>query len=143
MNNILKTTTAGAFFLAVFSTAAVAEVSSLRGANALDAGAEMFEAKKSVTMEGGIERNWELQPPSVPHSIEKDRVNLQENTCMKCHSAANFEKEKAPKAGDSHFEDRDGNTLEKVSSRRYFCNQCHTLQADAPPLVENIFQGAM
>ncbi|MEA3291474.1 MAG: nitrate reductase cytochrome c-type subunit [Pseudomonadota bacterium] len=143
MNKILKTTTAGAFFLAVLSTAAIAEVSSLRGTNTLDAGAQQFEAKKAVTVDGGIDRNWELQPPSIPHDIEKDRINLQENTCMRCHSAANYEQEKSPKVGDSHFKDRDGNTLEKLSTRRYFCSQCHTLQMDASPLVENTFQGAM
>ena len=90
-------------------------------------------------MEGGFDRSWELQPPSIPHSIEKDRISLQENTCMTCHSKENFEKEKAPEIAESHYVARDGSTLDKPSSRRYFCNQCHTPQADLAPLVENTF----
>ena len=27
-----------------------------------------------------------------------------------------------------------------ISSRRYFCNQCHVVQTDAPLLVGNTFQ---
>jgi len=115
------------------------DVASLRGANNLDVEAQMFEAKKRMQVQGGIKRAWDLQPPSIPHDIAKDRVSLQENTCMKCHSKENHEKEKAPEIGETHYKDRDGNTLKKLSSRRYFCRQCHAPQADAPALVENTF----
>ena len=36
--------------------------------------------------------------------------------------------------------DRDGNFLAEVSPRRYFCEQCHVVQFDARPLVENRFE---
>ncbi len=141
MKKVLIQTLAGVLFLGTLSTGAVADVTSLRGENSLDSDAMSFDQKKQIKQEGGFDRSWELQPPSIPHDIEKDRISLRGNTCMKCHSAANYEKEKAPKAGDSHFVDRDGNELKKVSPRRWFCNQCHTPQVDASPLVENTFKG--
>lgn len=143
MNKLIMTTAVGAVFLSTLSGAALAEVYSLRGDNPLDAPAKAVESKRLLKVEGGFERSWKLQPPPIPHGIEKDRITLQENTCLRCHSKENHEKEKAPMVGESHFKDRDGNVLEKVSARRYFCNQCHAPQVDAPPLVENIFQGAM
>lgn len=138
MKKVLLTTLVG---IALFTQgiATQAEVASLRGANNLDAPAETFEKKKQKKMDGGFERAWELQPPSIPHSIEKDRITLKENTCMKCHSKANFEQENAPEIAESHYIARDGSESEKPSPRRHFCKQCHTEQADAQPLVENDF----
>jgi cytochrome c-type protein NapB len=121
---------------------ASADVASLRGDQDLQSDAKAFAKKKQKTQKGGFERSYKLQPPMIPHGIEKDKITLKTNTCMKCHSAANYKKEKAPKAGDSHYVTRDGKTLDKVSSRRYFCDQCHAPQEDAAPLVENIFVGA-
>ena len=141
MNRVLIQTLAGVFFLTTLSTGATAEVTSLRGVNSLDAAAKSFDRKKPMKQEGGFDRGWKLQPPSIPHAIEKDRISLRENTCLKCHSAENHEKENAPKAGDSHFVDREKNELKKVSSRRWFCDQCHTPQLDTSPLVENTFKG--
>ena len=115
------------------------DVASLRGFHELDKEAKPVEKKKQFKISGGIERNWALQPPSIPHSIEKDRITLNGNTCMKCHSKANHEKEKAPQTPESHYKTRDGKTLEKLSTRRWFCVQCHTPQADVKPLVDNMF----
>ncbi len=141
MTRVFIQTLAGVFFLASVSAVATAEVTSLRGANSLDAAAKSFDQKKEVKQEGGFDRGWELQPPSIPHAIEKDRITLHENTCLKCHSAENYEKENAPKAGDSHFLNREKKELQKVSSRRWFCDQCHTLQLDTKPLVDNTYEG--
>ena len=139
MKKLMIATLAGSLMMALVSIAFAGSVQSLRGENALDANAEMFDKKKQEKAEGGFERSWELQPPTIPHNIDKDRISLRENTCMKCHSRENAEKEKAPPVGDSHFLTRDGEELKKVSSRRWFCNQCHVLQLDASPLVENTF----
>jgi len=116
------------------------DVASLRGKNALDKEAKAIEKKKQIKTRDGIERNWELQPPSIPHDISKERITLKGNSCMKCHSKANHEKEKAPAVSETHFITRDMKVLDKLSSRRYFCNQCHTPQADVDPLVENSFE---
>ncbi|PLX44270.1 MAG: nitrate reductase [Hyphomicrobiales bacterium] len=118
-----------------------AGVASLRGDLANDQASQMFDKKRVVTKEGGFKRSWELQPPSIPHKADKERINLSENTCLRCHSEEAYKKEKAPKIGDSHFLDAMGKKQTKVSARRYFCVQCHTTQVNAKPLVENVFAG--
>lgn len=123
------------------STVLLAEVQSLRG-DELNTSAKKPANLKLVNVKGGIERSYKLQPPMVPHEVDKYEINLKNNGCMTCHSEATYEKEKAPKVGDSHYEDRDGKVLKTVSSRRYFCNQCHAPQMGADPLVQNNFQGA-
>lgn len=89
-----------------------------------------------------ITRTFSTQPPIVPHAVEKfDEINLEGNQCLDCHGAANYQKAKAPKIGDSHFVDRDGNKHEDATNGRYNCTQCHVPQVDAPPLVDNVFKG--
>ncbi len=124
----------------VFSSAALS-VQSLRGDSALDSDSNKIVKHKVNTVEGGIKRNFKLQPPMIPHTIDKYQITLKNNGCMKCHSEKAYKKEKAPKVGDSHYVDRDGKTLKQVSSRRYFCNQCHAPQTKDNPLVENTFEG--
>ena len=117
-----------------------AEVLTLRGANPLDAAAKPFDRRKQTVIDGKFERSWKLQPPSIPHSIEKDEVTLQVNTCLRCHSAENYKKEKATKVGDSHFINAEGIKSEKLDLRRYNCNLCHTPQLSVDPLIENTFE---
>ncbi len=136
---ILTTMLGAALFSTCVLSAQAAEIASLRGESSLDAPANAIEKTEQKKVEGGFDRAWDLQPPSIPHDIEKDRITLTENTCMKCHSKDNFEKENAPEIGESHYIARDGSELDKPSSRRHFCNQCHTPQADIAPLVGNSF----
>jgi len=131
-----------ALSVALFTTAAVSgSVSSLRGDQDINAMSKEPGKTKVVTVKGGIKRNFEKQPPMVPHKVDKYKIDLRNNGCMKCHSEKTYEKEKAPKIGDSHYVTRDGKTQDTLSSRRYFCNQCHAPQMDAEPLVQNTFQG--
>ncbi len=131
-----------AFTAAVFTTAAMAgNLEGLRG-HGIDAMSKKPEKTKVVVVEGGIKRSFEKQPPMVPHAVEKYKIDLRNNGCMKCHSEKTYEKEKAPKVGDSHYVNRDGKTLDSLSSRRYFCNQCHVPQMNAQPLVQNLYQGS-
>ncbi len=90
-----------------------------------------------------IARTFSTQPPVIPHDIEKfGDINLEENSCMDCHSAATYQQKKAPKIGDSHFiNPATGEKLAEGSAARYNCVQCHVPQVDAPPLVENTFVG--
>ncbi len=115
------------------------DITSLRGSNELDKGALEIEKKKQMKKQGGFDRAWKLQPPTIPHDIDKDEISLKGNTCMKCHSKQNFEKEKAPEIAESHYINRNGKVLEKPSTRRWFCNQCHVPQVEAKPLVDNTF----
>lgn len=117
-----------------------ADVSSLRGGNDLANAAEKTKKGKLQKVSGGIARTWAEQPPMVPHEVDKYEVSLKQNGCLKCHSAATYEKEKSPKVGDSHFLTREDKALEKVSNRRWFCNQCHAPQMGLDPLVSNTFE---
>jgi nitrate reductase (cytochrome), electron transfer subunit len=127
--------------MALFMATAAMAVDSLRGADLEKMSAQ--PAKMKVTsVKGGIKRSYKQQPPMVPHKVEKYKINLKNNGCMKCHSEKTYKKEKSPKVGDSHYVSRDGKTLKTISSRRYFCNQCHAPQMGADPLVQNNFQGS-
>jgi len=97
---------------------------------------------KVMNVEGGIERSYKQQPPMVPHAVDTYTIDLKNNGCLKCHSEATYEKEKAPKIGDSHYVGRDGKVHKTLSSRRYFCTQCHVAQENVEPLVTNKFVGA-
>ena len=119
---------------------ALADVASLRGNNPLNSDAEQFDRRKPVTSEGGFERSWKQQPPSVPHKIDKDEITLQVNTCLRCHDAENHKKEKAPMLADSHFLVSNGTATDKLDMRRYFCTQCHASQLNVEPLIENTFE---
>ena len=141
MKKTIVTLTA-ALVVLIFSGAATAgAVDSLRGGEPLTDNLKEPAKKQTLVVKGGIERSYKQQPPVIPHKTEKDEINLKVNTCMNCHSEKTFEAKKAPKVGDSHFVDRDGNVLKTISSRRYFCEQCHAPQVNADPLVENTFEG--
>jgi len=80
------------------------------------------------------------QPPTIPHAIDGYQVDKNSNRCLLCHSRANAETFQAPMVSVTHFLSRDGQVLGSISARRYFCTQCHVVQTDAKPLVENRFQ---
>ena len=140
MKKILVMAVAATLISAGAGLVAQAEVISLRGENPLDANAEQFDRRKQSTTDGGFEKSWKQQPPAIPHKIDKDQITLQVNTCLRCHGADTFEKEKAPKVGDSHFVAADGTTTDTLDMRRYFCSQCHTPQLNVAPLIENTFE---
>ncbi len=140
MNKRILTALAGAVLVLLASPVPAAEaVQSLRGDLSLQADNPTVEIKQQRTAAGGFDRGWQQQPPLIPHNVDNDRISVRENTCLRCHSEKNFEAQKAPKVGDSHFLNRDGERLETISTRRWFCTQCHVPQADAAPLVENTF----
>jgi cytochrome c-type protein NapB len=126
----------------LFAGGAFSGVTSLRGDRDLTADADENPMRKQVITEGGVERSYKIQPPVIPHKIDKETINLKTNTCMKCHSEKTYEQKKAPKVGDSHYVARDGKVLETISTRRYFCNQCHAPELNAEPIVTNRFEGA-
>ncbi len=117
----------------------------LRGPD-VSAVAQAPDAKKYLGGKPGgqekMARTFKEQPPLIPHAVENfDEITLEENQCLTCHSATNYQKKKAPKIGDSHFRDREGKVLPDVAAARHNCVQCHVPQVDAPPLVDNEFKG--
>lgn len=90
--------------------------------------------------EGREARNYRQQPPIVPHSLDQYQIDLRTNQCLTCHDWTNAGERGAPTLSMSHYLDRDGTQLDTVAGTRWFCNQCHVPQADAPALVGNTFQ---
>lgn len=84
-------------------------------------------------------RAYPMQPPTIPHKIDNYQVDLNANRCMSCHSRQRVGDTQAPMISVTHYMDRDGNFLAELSPRRYFCNQCHVPQTEAPLAVENRF----
>jgi cytochrome c-type protein NapB len=83
---------------------------------------------------------FEEQPPLIPHKVERYVVNLSVNECMDCHSRENAAAKDATEVSESHYQARDGDKLDNLAARRYFCAQCHVPQLDTDPLIENVFQ---
>lgn len=80
-----------------------------------------------------------FQPPLIPHKIRGYELSTNANKCLSCHSFKNSVESGATKISVTHYATRDGAVLSDVSPRRYFCLQCHVVQTDTRPLVENIF----
>ncbi|TKZ22543.1 nitrate reductase cytochrome c-type subunit [Shimia litoralis] len=87
-------------------------------------------------------RNYRQQPPLVPHSIDQYQIDLKANRCLSCHDWTTAGERNAPTLSMTHYMDRSGNQLDRVAGTRWFCNQCHVPQADAPALVDNTFKGS-
>jgi len=87
-----------------------------------------------------IAREWPMQPPLIPHTIKGYHITRNFNRCLDCHSRARSEASGATPVGDSHYLNREGRLMANISTRRYFCVQCHVPQVDAKPLVENTFR---
>ncbi|HDK38181.1 MAG TPA: nitrate reductase cytochrome c-type subunit; periplasmic nitrate reductase electron transfer subunit [Thiolapillus brandeum] len=115
-------------------------LNSLRGSVDIDETSEMIPNRRSMAVDGGIEVNYEDQPPLIPHSIDKTRITLHENSCLGCHGKENQKITNAVEPPKSHYRTRKGEKLRKISTGRYFCTQCHVPQAYTEPLVENTFQ---
>ncbi|MDA5093814.1 nitrate reductase cytochrome c-type subunit [Aliiroseovarius sp. KMU-50] len=116
-----------------------ASVQSLRGA-AVDehiAVEDVFHQDKDR-----FTRNYRQQPPLIPHSIDQYQIDLKANRCLSCHDWTQAGERNAPTLSMTHYQDREGNQLDVVAGTRWFCNQCHVPQADAPALVENTFEAS-
>ncbi|XOF33890.1 MAG: nitrate reductase cytochrome c-type subunit [Candidatus Electrothrix sp. YB6] len=120
-----------------FSLAAGEEVKSLRGDTALPADSNPAVEMDWKPADAAVARTFVHQPPVIPHSIEGFSITTANNNCLGCHGV---EGSGAPRPFKSHYLDRDGQAAETISSRWYFCTQCHVGQVKAKPLVENTFQ---
>jgi cytochrome c-type protein NapB len=85
-------------------------------------------------------RNYGTQPPIIPHRIDGYQVDKNFNKCLDCHARGKTEFSQAVPVSETHYIDRSGKVLEQISTRRYFCNQCHVAQDAVAPLVDNHFQ---
>src|SRR5262245_53449315 len=86
-------------------------------------------------------RNYDMQPPTIPHRIDGYQVDKNFNKCLDCHARGKTDFSQAVPVSKTHYFDRSGRVLEQISTRRYFCNQCHVPQDAVVPLVGNSFEG--
>ena len=130
---------AGAVSAELNNPGGIGGVQSLRGATELEQ-TRPAEALKKYPREQVLTSEYVYQPPLVPHNIRGYEVSLNANKCLSCHSWKNAKEMGATKISVTHYVNREEAVLADVSPRRYFCLQCHVPQANAKPLVENIFR---
>lgn len=85
-------------------------------------------------------RNYAMQPPVIPHRVDGYQVDKDFNKCLDCHARSKTAVSQAVPVSITHYMDRDGRVLGQISTRRYFCQQCHVPQNVDSPLVRNNFQ---
>jgi cytochrome c-type protein NapB len=95
----------------------------------------------AINDDNRLVRNYSLQPPVIPHRVDGYQVDRNFNKCLDCHARAKTELSQAVPVSKTHYIDRDGKVLDHVSTRRYFCQQCHVAQEPVKPLVGNGFRG--
>ena len=88
-----------------------------------------------------VPRNYDMQPPIIPHRVDGYQVDKNFNKCLDCHAREKTAVSLAVPVSATHYIDRNGKVLDHISTRRYFCQQCHVAQEGAPPLVGNSFLG--
>lgn len=126
--------------IAISAGSVADEVESLRGATEIDEISAEPERTRWNNEKEPFARDYVQQPPLVPHTIDKHKINLNENKCLTCHSWEDYLDAGATKISQTHFANRDGIVLANVTGERYFCKQCHVAQKNAEPLVENVFE---
>lgn len=134
-----------ALFIASCASTPVEKPQGLRTSGVADqdaAPANLQYVGKTPGEQERIARTFEEQPPLVPHKVDGMKLDFKTNKCLECHDRPFYKEEGAPKIGDSHYKDRNGKPLDKISMARYNCNQCHVPQVNAPPLVANVFKSA-
>ncbi|NDR58393.1 nitrate reductase cytochrome c-type subunit [Aliiruegeria sabulilitoris] len=111
-------------------------LSSLRGAG-IDEPVVLDQVFQQDTQR--FNREYRQQPPLIPHSVEQYQMDLKVNQCLGCHDWSNAGDRGAPTLSMTHYLDRDGVEMDHVAGTRWFCNQCHVPQVNAPALVDNAF----
>jgi len=116
-------------------------VQSLRGGDSVTETPPANDIKRQNTA-GRFIKAYRQQPPMIPHRMDKYQINLKVNQCLRCHDWPYNVEEGAPKVSETHYTNRDGVALDKVTKSRWFCTQCHVPQVQARPLVNNDFKSS-
>lgn len=95
----------------------------------------------SVNDDRRMPRNYDMQPPVVPHRVDGYQIDKNFNKCLDCHARDKTEFSGAVPVSKTHYVDRNGKVLDRISTRRYFCQQCHVSQEPVSPITGNRFQG--
>ena len=131
-----------AALLALAAAAAWAQplVDSMRGATPILEATQPPRLSNSVNDDNRMPRNYAQQPPVIPHRVDGYQIDKNFNKCLDCHARGKTEVSLAVPVSSTHYVNREGKVLAQVSTRRYFCMQCHVAQEPARPLVGNSFR---
>jgi len=115
-------------------------VDAMRGPTPILEATKPPRLSNAVNDDNRMPRNFALQPPVIPHRVDGYQIDKNFNKCLDCHARAKTEFSLAVPVSSTHYINREGKVLAQVSTRRYFCMQCHVAQEPAKPLVGNSFQ---
>ena len=132
---------AAALLAAVVAAPAEPFVDALRGAAPIMATTAPPRLGNAINDDQRLKRNYGQQPPVIPHRIDGYQVDKNFNKCLDCHAREKTAFSDAIPVSDTHYIDRNGKVLNRISTRRYFCKQCHVAQEPVAPLVGNGFRG--
>jgi nitrate reductase (cytochrome), electron transfer subunit len=132
-----------AALLALAAALAWAEplVDAMRGATPILEATQPPRLSNWVNDDNRMPRNFAQQPPVIPHRVDGYQIDKNFNKCLDCHARGKTELSNAVPVSATHYKNRDGKMLDHVSTRRYFCQQCHVAQDPVRPLVGNSFRG--
>ena len=116
-------------------------VDAMRGATPITSTTEPPRLGNAVNDDNRLKRNYGAQPPVIPHRIDGYQVDKNFNKCLDCHAREKTAFSQAIPVSATHYLDRSGKVLDRISTRRYFCQQCHVSQENVSPLVGNGFRG--
>jgi cytochrome c-type protein NapB len=119
---------------------APALVDPLRGMVAIPDSTKPPRLSNNINDDQRLKRNYDKQPPVIPHRVDGYQVDKNFNKCLDCHARAKTEISQAIPVSATHYMDRGGRVLGQVSTRRYFCMQCHVPQDAVRMPVGNSFQ---
>jgi cytochrome c-type protein NapB len=129
------------FAAAAWAQAPARHVDAMRGPVAVPEPTKPPRMTNWVNDDARLPRNFAMQPPVIPHRVDGYQVDRNFNKCLDCHSRSKTLFSGAVPVSATHYVDRDGKVLDQVSTRRYFCLQCHVAQEPMKPLVGNSFKG--
>jgi len=132
-------------FLLAWFVAALAQAApfmdAARGRTPIDQETSPPRLGNQVNDDHRLPRNFSQQPPVIPHRIDGYQVDKNFNKCLDCHARERTTVSQAIPVSATHYIDRSGKRLDHISTRRYFCKQCHVAQEPVQPLVGNRFRG--
>jgi nitrate reductase (cytochrome), electron transfer subunit len=128
--------------LALAAASAWAEplVDAMRGPTPILEATQPPRLSNAVNDDNRMPRNFAQQPPVIPHRVDGYQIDKNFNKCLDCHARGKTEFSLAVPVSSTHYMNREGKVLAQVSTRRYFCMQCHVAQEPAKPLVGNSFR---
>jgi cytochrome c-type protein NapB len=131
-----------AFLLVLAAAPARAEplIDAMRGPTPILNATQPPRLSNAVNDDKRMPRNYAQQPPVIPHRVDGYQIDKNFNKCLDCHARGKTEFSLAVPVSPTHYVNREGKVLAQVSTRRYFCMQCHVAQEPAKPLVGNSFQ---